>query len=412
MRISTSQMFDVASSGMARQQAEMVRLQQQLATGKRLLAPADDPVASSTVLTEYQSVAQLEQFQRNIDTANHHISLGETTLSQMGDVAQSVRQLLVSAGNPVLSAPDRASIATQLREHLGSLIALSNTQDGNGHFLFSGYKDATAPYAQTSTGASYAGDTGQPLLQVGSRRYIETANSGSQAFELAPTGNGTFATTISDPAASPAVTNAGSGLIDGGRVITPSGYTGQTYIIKFNAGGSTYDVIQRTAGVETTLTTNNAYGGGNTISLAGGAIEVNISGAPVSGDRFVVAPSSTQNIFTTVQSAISALNAWTPGALPSTVYNDAMRLALTNLDQATNTMLTVRTSMGARMNELDILQSANDGTKIQHTQRIAELEDVDYTKAISDLTHEQMAMQAAQESFVRISGLSLFDYMR
>ncbi|TAK91775.1 MAG: flagellar hook-associated protein 3 [Burkholderiaceae bacterium] len=411
MRISTSQMFNVSTSGMSSQQAEMARLQQQMAAGKRILTAADDPVAASAAMVEQQSITQIDQYQRNIDSASHRINLAESTLSQIGDVAQSARTLLVNAGDAVLSASDRASIATQLSEHLKTMLALANSQDGNGRFLFSGYQDATAPYSQTPTGATYVGDSGQPVLQVGSRRYIETSNAGAQIFEAAPTGNGTFATTISDPAASPAVTNGGTGLIDNGKVLNAAGYTGQTYIIKFNAGGSTYDVIQRTGGVETTLSSGNAYGSGNAIQLAGGAIETSISGAPVSGDRFVVAPSSTQNMFTTLQSAINALNSWTPGALPSTVYTDAMRLAQTNLDQATDTVLTVRTSIGARLSELDTLKSSNDGVKIQHTQRMSDLQDLDYAQAASDLTHDQLAMQAAQQSFVRISNLSLFNFL-
>lgn len=410
MRISTSQMFEVSSTTLSQQQSDLFRLQQQMAASKRILTPSDDPIAASQSLTEKQGEAVNTQFQRNIGNARHQIGLAENALSSVGNVMQAARQLLVQAGNTTLSDSDRTSIAGELTQQLKQLIALANSDDGNGRFLFSGYQDTVATYAQTSTGATYQGDSGQPLLQVSANRYIEVSNTGNEIFELAPTGNGTFATSISDPTAATPVVNTGTGTIDVGSVLT-SGYSGQTYILQFNASGTTYDVIQRTAGVETTLSSNNAYTSGAAITLGGGTIQVSVSGVPASGDRFVIGPSTNQNIFTTLQNAINVLNTPATTAVLRTQLVDGIRQALGNTDQSMNQVLSAQTSMGARLRELDDLEDVNGAVKLQHTQRISELEDLDYAKAASDLARQQLAMSAAQASFVRVSQLSLFDYL-
>lgn len=410
MRISTSQLFDVGSNNLSKQQSELFRLQQQISSGRRIQTPSDDPIAASAVLTEKQSESINQQFQRNIGNARHQIGLAENVVNQIVNVVQDARQFLVQAGNTTLTDADRASITTSLGRHLEQILALANSDDGNGQYLFSGYQTSTMPYARTAAGATYNGDSGQPLLQIQSNRYIELSNTGNEIFELSPTGNGTFATSISDPAAATPVTNTGTGIIDNGSVLVPSGYAGETFIIAFTSA-STYDVIQRAAGVETTLSTGNSYTSGAAITLASGAIQISISGAPASGDRFVIEPSANQNIFITLQSIIDTLNTPVTGSTERAQLIDGIRQALTNVDQGMEKLLSAQSSMGTRLQELDTMEGVNGALQLQHTQRISQLEDLDYAKAVSDLARNQFSLQAAQNTFVQVTKLSLFDYL-
>jgi flagellar hook-associated protein 3 FlgL len=81
------------------------------------------------------------------------------------------------------------------------------------------------------------------------------------------------------------------------------------------------------------------------------------------------------------------------------------------LDRSLENVLRVQASVGARMNEIDSLQSAASDLDLQYSERLSNLQDLDYAKAISDLSRQQMQLEAAQQSFVRISGLSLFDVL-
>jgi flagellar hook-associated protein 3 FlgL len=63
------------------------------------------------------------------------------------------------------------------------------------------------------------------------------------------------------------------------------------------------------------------------------------------------------------------------------------------------------------MGEIDSLSSVNEDLSLQYQQTLSQLQDLDYAKAISDLTRKQTDLQAAQQSFVRMSQLSLFNYL-
>ena len=147
------------------------------------------------------------------------------------------------------------------------------------------------------------------------------------------------------------------------------------------------------------------------IAPADYGISLTISGAPASGDRFSIAPSSSQSVFATVANLIGALEA--PGGTPAAnaKFSSEIGFALTNLDQATDNILRVRAQIGSRMNEIESLAGLNEDLALQYQQTLSDLQDLDYAKAISDLTRKQTDLEAAQQSFVKISQLSLFNYL-
>ncbi|MDO9601777.1 MAG: flagellin, partial [Rhodocyclaceae bacterium] len=85
--------------------------------------------------------------------------------------------------------------------------------------------------------------------------------------------------------------------------------------------------------------------------------------------------------------------------------------ALTNLDQANDNILRVRAAVGSRLSEVDSLSDVNQDLQLQYQQTLSNLQDLDYAKAISDLTRKQTDLEAAQKSFMRVSQLSLFNYL-
>ena len=145
-----------------------------------------------------------------------------------------------------------------------------------------------------------------------------------------------------------------------------------------------------------------SYVSGQIISFDG--LQLDVTGAPASGDVFTVAPSTNESIFTTISNLITALR--TPSPL-----GGAIATAINGLDRGIDNVLTVRTSLGARLNELDALQSSGENMGLQYKQMLSQLQDVDLSKAISDLSQQKTSLEAAQKSFLAVSGLSLFNYM-
>ena len=112
-----------------------------------------------------------------------------------------------------------------------------------------------------------------------------------------------------------------------------------------------------------------------------------------------------QDVFQTIKSLVTLLQ--TPGApAPATLATLS-----SNLSQSLNNVLTVRSSVGSRLNELDALNASGSDRDLQYSQTLSSLQDLDYAKAVTQLTQQQTTLQAAQQSFVKISGLSLFNYL-
>ena len=258
------------------------------------------------------------------------------------------------------------------------------------------------PFAQTAAGAQYSGDQGQRLSQVSVSRQIAVSDSGTDVFERIKNGNGVFVTAAG-------AANSGSGVISSGNVVTPASLTGHNYQINFSiaAGATTYSVVDSTTA--TTLSAGNPYTSGNAISFDG--LQFDIQGSPSNGDRFTVAPSTNQSLFKTLNDLIAVVAAPVNGQTDSTKLTNGLNSVLQNLDQGLNNILSIRSAIGTRLQEVDALQSTGEDLAVQYQQTLSQLQDVDYAKAISDLSQQQMSLQAAQQSFIKVSGLSLFQYL-
>lgn len=402
MRISTSAIYDVSVTMLNQQQRNLLNTQQQLASGRRLLTPADDPAGAARVLEVTQSDAANTQYARNLDTAQGSLAFSEGILQTVTTLLQGIHTTAVSAGNiGTLSNSDRKMLAGDLQSRLDELIGLANSTDGLGNYLFSGFQGRVQPFVNTAAGVQYMGDDGQRLIQGNASRQLVASDSGADIFMRIKNGNGTFVTQA-------AAANTGSGIASQGSVTNPALLTGNNYLVTFTSA-ATYDVTNTTTA--TVLSTGNSYVSGQAISFDG--MQFDISGAPASGDQFTIAPSTNESVFKTISDLINALN--TPviagSAASSTQLASSLNHALNGLDRSLNNVLTVRASLGTRLRELDSLKAAGDDLGFRYKQTLSQLQDVDYNKAISDLTQQQANLQAAQKTFKLVSDLSLFNYL-
>ena len=131
--------------------------------------------------------------------------------------------------------------------------------------------------------------------------------------------------------------------------------------------------------------------------------------------RFVkavtVAAATKQTIFTTVQGFIDALRAPGGGPAGQASLSNKLNQLQVNIDNATDNVLSVQAAVGSRLKELDYLDSSGDDLGLQYATTLSQLQDLDYTAAISLFTQQQTTLTAAQKSFTTMSGLSLFNYI-
>lgn len=424
MRVSTSQIFDSGFKGISRNQYDLFKLQNQLSTGRKVLTPEDDPIASAQALVLTQSKEVSAQFLRNQEDAKGKLGVVEGSLEALGNLLQNVRERVVQAGNTTLSNADRSYIAQELEARFSELMGIANAQDGTGNYLFSGYQGAVTPFAMTATGAQYFGDDGQRLLQVDASRQLPTNVAGSELFEKIRNGNGAFVTATGGNGTG---INQGSGVIDQGSVTNQSSWNAAV-----NAGYGQLEIRFSVAGG---VTQYEIFDGGGT-SLSGAPVNfvdgqsiplakttapaqdfgasVVITGQPANGDTFTISPSANQSIFATLRSTIDMLKTGigsVAGGNSSTEFANALAGNLKNIDQSLENVSRVRSTVGSGLKEIDALASAGEDKQLQYDSSLSALQDLDYAKAITEMSKKQLQLEAAQLSFKQTSQLSLFNIL-
>jgi len=399
MRISTLSMQQQTVNAMLEQQSKLAQTQQQLATGQRILSPADDPTGAVRSLDLTQALSKLDRYGQNADLAENHLQLEESTLSSVSDVLQRVRELTLQANNDTQDSQSRASITKELSGLLDDSVGLANSRDPSGNYLFSGYQSNTAPFMRGADGTfSYQGDDGQRQLALSDSRKVAINDAGADIFARIRNGNGIFTT-------SAGISNTGNASIDAGSVTSGSNWQPGTYTLQFITV-DTYEV--RDAGGN--LLTSGDYQSGSNISFAGG--QVSLSGTPNSGDSFTIAPSSNQDMFTTLKNIQQALMASGTDSTSQAQMHSALARGLSEIDLSLDHVLDARAQIGARLNTIDDQRDINQGASLALQQAKSGVEDLDYTTAISQMNMQMLGVQAAQQSFVKVQSLSLFNFLK
>lgn len=296
-RISTSMVYDQSVAAMTRQSSDLFKTQQQLSSGRRMLTPADDPLASSHSLQLTQSIAVNSQFKRNQGYAKDSLNLLDGTLQSVTDIVTYVRERAVAAGDAVLSPQDLKAIAVDVRAQFEALRGIANTRDATGDYVLSGYKSQVEPFVgDADTGVTYAGDQGTRTMQVSASRHLPVSVPGSEIF------------------------------------------------------GDVFDTLSSfIKGLEDP----GSHGG--IMAVAGAAID--------------------------------------------------------NLDVGLQQAVNVRTKVGSQLVELDQLDSINSDLDLQLQKIRSGYQDLDYAEAVTRMSREQTFLQAAQQTFTKVSNLSLFNYL-
>ncbi|RDE51467.1 MAG: flagellar hook-associated protein 3 [Candidatus Accumulibacter meliphilus] len=443
MRISSNQLYDAGVRGMERNQSQLLKLQEQISSGRRILTPADDPVGAARALTVTQTREVAAQYARNQGAAADRLGLVDSQLGAVTDLLQSVRERVIQAGNTILGDSDRQAVASELEARFAELLGIANSKNADGDYLFAGHQGATTPFvlsAATSSAAPtsvrYFGDDGERLMQVGPAQQMPSSVAGSDLFMNIREGNGSFLAAAGGDGGT--LANRGAGVIDGGSVLDPQkwqralnsdfwqGSSNQALEIRFSslAGTSQYQLfdVSTPPPPAAALPARSVSGllpftAGQAIPLLSSApaadfgAQVVINGLPADGDSFSVTPSGNKSVFQTMQELIGLLNSPLASSQARSEFTGQLAAHLNHLDQAQANVSRVQASVGARLQALDGLSSNSAAVDILHQQSLSALQDLDYAQALSDFTRQQLSLEAAQKSFVTISGLSLFSYL-
>jgi flagellar hook-associated protein 3 FlgL len=402
-RVSLAQMFTQGLRGMLSAQSAINKTQSQVSSGKRITTPSDDPAGAAQILQLDQTQANIDQYKKNITGATNNLELEDSSLESVNNLLVRVRELTVQAGDGALSQKERQGIATELGLRLEELSNIANTRSANGEYIFAGFQGKNAPFVQSGNSYSYQGDAGQRSVQISSSTYVAVNDSGKDIF---------VAVDSKRLPTSAATTNTGDGTIAMGHITDQTQFSANfngPYTVTINTGGPvpTYQIDTVPAGAP--VATGN-YVSGEAIQFNGA--EIDIVGTPANGDTFTVDTPVTQDMFTTISKLVQGLSTLSDSTDDKLRVKDLIAESLDNIDSSETNISTIRAKVGARLNVLDSAGDLQDGLGVINKQVLSQVRDLDYASALSELSQQNLILQAAQQSFAKISSLSLFDFLR
>lgn len=408
MRISTNLMFATGQNTINNQQSDLMHLYQQIGSGQRMVSPADDPLAAAQAINISQSQSMNQRYADNRAVATRNLGVEEDALTSLTNLLADVRTRVVEAGNGTLSDADRSTLSDVLKQTKQTMLGIANTTDGNGQYLFSGSKGQTAAYQLNPVTNRYefAGDTAQRDIQVDQTRRIAGSDIGTDIFNRAQPGTRAYSSAVGP-------SNTGTGIISNPAVADSTlANPNYGFAVAFTSD-TNYEVTV------TDLSTGNPVGTPTAHTLVaesgvldlGYGMQAQFNGVPAAGDAFEVQPlaQTDVNLFDTIDGLIAALHTPISGdpAAQATLRN-VLNTSIQRFATSYDNVLTVRSSVGTRMNEISALDTNGAQRNLGYATALSGLEDLDYYEATMQLNLRKMALEGASLAFQTIQGLSLF----
>ncbi len=413
MRISTIQTFNNGNQGIQDNYAKVTRTQEQVSSGKRLLSPADDPVATVRLLQLDQEANRLEQFKSNMSAATNSLNQEEATLNSVTNILQRVREITLQAGNGALDASDRQALAQELTEREDELFGLFNSRNARGEYLFGGFQSQTPPFVREPDGTySYEGDQGQRSIQIAGSKQLAINDNGKDLFVDVPNVNRVITETTSGDA------RISLGVVEDKSAYDTDFYPLEDVTIRVAPDGASYEILESAPPNNVVVASQPIEPDeDDSFQIRFAGVVVNIDGALAGNEEFTIRRGDTadtgekRSILQNIAFLRETLETTGDSPEDKLLRRDKLAISLENIDNAMDSVLSVQTSIGARLNVIESTGNENAEVSLINTKVQAELSELDYAEALSRLSLESVVLQAAQQSYVKISGLSLFNLL-
>jgi flagellar hook-associated protein 3 FlgL len=250
---------------------------------------------------------------------------------------------------------------------------------------------------------SFEGDGGENKIQISDTISQQMNNSGFEVFEnvlsrLTPSISGTVGTT--DATLNVQVQNA----FDAFHKTNYDAITPVNNEFQINILSSTQAQITN-VGTGVMLDTVD-FSSGSAFLYKG--LEINITGVPGDTVNFKLEPPQKKNIAETLNDFVNVLN---NKNIADGDFERGLSDVLAGVDNSMASVANAISKIGARRNSTDSVFESNLDLEISNKKARANIQEVDYAEAVSELSRQETALQAAQATFSRVTGTSLFDYI-
>jgi flagellar hook-associated protein 3 FlgL len=467
--------FRQIDNGLLANLSRLVKAQGQVASGKRITRPSEDPVAASRALNYARHIAGAERYSEASGAGRTRLDFAAGRLQDASVEITDARTLLLQGLNGTLNADDRKSLATQVRILRDRLLEAANARDADG-FLFAGTATDTQPFTSKSVHGrprtSYVGNADEPELLAGDGLRVATGVAGDAVFAAiqrtdtqfsgltglaggtsGDTGTGAMVVTLRHDGTSGAL-GAGLAFAAGGAADTLLG----THTLSVDAAAGT---VQLDAGpvlaipqpgdpqlADFMVTDENgaelhldfsAYTSVDFTGSVDGAGSISLDGTTWTALDFVAADLQLDDLATGTQLHVDTTGIRRAGS-ELVLFGGSVNLFdtlqgiaddLDNVDELTSEQVAER--LGLWLEELDRngenvigalgvvggrsarLAGIGDRLGGEHAEFVASrstLVDTDYSEAVLEMTRAEQALQLAQATATRLFSNSLLNFLR
>lgn len=404
MRITQNTIYQNISQNLSGITEQLNNVNEQIASGKRINEPSDDPIGITQALNLKTVLSQISQYGTNINQGQSWLQATESALQSVQGLISQAKTLATQMSTGTYNAADRANAAQEVENIIEQVVQIGNTQVA-GRYIFSGDKDQTPAYSLNFT-------MDQPVA--------------------GPANSGTYTGTV---------TSSG----------TYTGLYSKSYVVEITTGGAVgtaqYKVSEdggQTWGPDNAFTTSTTptaiYDSTNSLepqpAQEGAQIAFTNSGTLAVGDKFtfdvsqyngnqddtnlIIGPSAQLKMNVTGDTAFGQAGDTANNLLDilaglknSLQNNDITGIgtALQQLGNANVNNTSTLADVGSRLDRITANQSMLSNLQNNNTNLLSGIEDVDVTQATLKLNSEQTIFQAALYSAAKVTGLSLVNYM-
>lgn len=381
---------------------DMSKLQQQIATGKRLLRPSDDPVDVANTLKLETRLKEFAQFKKNINDGVSYMNVTGTALDSMDTLMQRARELAVQGSSDTLSAKERAFLNRESTQLFRQMIALTNTEF-KGDYIFSGTHTKTPPYqiyeSQNLTAQNYTNNEmayfnagGMP---VGSTVQLFNGFDNTVIRNIIPDSFELSAAGVNYVENTDYTIDYTSGTI---TILNPA------LLVDATPGTPNYALGQVAMSFESINTGRDIYG--NTISNWGDVyreiesgiiMPINITADEMTRDS----KTGYDMVGTMIRFGQNLLHNNQPG----------IENAIDEIDGVFSAMLSAQSKNGARINRFETTLDRNESNYISTSEIQSQLWDTDLADAVMQYSTMENVYNAALKTAAKIIQPSLVNYL-
>lgn len=421
MTIGNSLFSTLAVRGFSRLQSEISSLQDRISSGVNDPRASADPMRASQLSAVTEQRAMLTQFASNAASAGNRLGQTDLAMGDAGAINLQLKDIALQAASDTLVDGGRAGLRAEALSLRDALVSIANRTDTLGQGLFSGYARNGAAFADGPNGVAYTGDAGQTTTRLSESTSLRTGLNGADVFMAVPTDAGprslfdlvddliaTLSPTLSasKPTADAAMSAKLSLPLD--RQPTTMSFTlkgplGSAKIsVEMVKGvpGPMIDAIEAAA-AQTGIRASLAADGESFMLASAGGIQI----SDLSRSDGTRAP------LAELTELDSAGNATGPGTFLRAASLSAAEM-VSVFDASIGHFAEQRAEAGSLAAMADRHAQTIADRRVQIDQAVSQLEDLDIAAALTRVQTLLLTQQASQQTYAKIVGSSLFDYLR